>query len=135
MRNFSCLACRQRKVRCDRQDPCSHCAKISKDCQYIPPVRGKRQRTKPAKEGLHAKLKRYEDLLKRYGANVEPSVSGDDSSDDESRHDVEMTDTSLSSAKDTPSAFDETKADIIHSEGSSRYFDRYGSMTKTATAI
>ncbi|KAB8228296.1 uncharacterized protein BDW43DRAFT_323019 [Aspergillus alliaceus] len=72
-KSYSCLTCRQRKVKCDRRTPCSNCVKAEKQCSFIPPVRGKRKRTKPPREGLHAKLKRYEELLRSYGVKVEPS--------------------------------------------------------------
>ncbi|KAH7324524.1 C6 transcription factor [Stachybotrys elegans] len=75
---FSCLACRQRKVKCDRQTPCSNCIKAQKECSFVPPVRGKRKRTKPPREGLHAKLRRYEHLLESCGVRLEGSENDDD---------------------------------------------------------
>ena len=87
---------------------------------------------KPPKEGLHAKLKRYEELLNQYGAKVGPSDNGD-SSDEEtsSRLDLEMADASPSSSKSQPGPFEETKANIIHKDGSSRYFERHVSLSFT----
>ncbi|KAL4742216.1 hypothetical protein BDV11DRAFT_31214 [Aspergillus similis] len=35
----SCLACRKRKVRCDRQLPCTNCSRWSVDCIFPSPVR------------------------------------------------------------------------------------------------
>ena len=129
IKSFACLACRQRKIKCDRRHPCSHCVKISKDCIFIAPVRGKRKRTKHPKEGLHAKLKRYEQLLKSYGAKIEPS-DDEESSDDEtsSRHDLTKSSPSLGESQASP--FDESKAQIIHKDGSSRYFEKYVSFSK-----
>ncbi|KAL4774560.1 hypothetical protein BDW60DRAFT_160403 [Aspergillus nidulans var. acristatus] len=44
----SCLACRKRKVRCDRQLPCTNCSRWSVECIYPSPVRKcPRVRTKP----------------------------------------------------------------------------------------
>ncbi|KAF7589373.1 hypothetical protein BBP40_004421 [Aspergillus hancockii] len=43
----SCVVCARRKVRCDRRDPCSACAKHGVECIYpthVPPRRRKRQR-------------------------------------------------------------------------------------------
>ena len=79
---FSCLTCRQRKIKCDRQCPCSHCVKNGIECYFVAPVRGKRKRTKPPREGLHAKLRRYEELLKTYGAKVEAASDTEDSDGD-----------------------------------------------------
>ncbi|PQE16872.1 C6 transcription factor protein [Rutstroemia sp. NJR-2017a BBW] len=100
LKPFSCLGCRQRKVKCDRRTPCSNCKKAAKECSFIAPVRGKRKRTKSSKEGLRAKLKRYEEMLKTYGAKVEPSEQ-DDSSDEELQPDadVDMNDVTHSDEK------------------------------------
>ncbi|KAI1778402.1 putative C6 transcription factor [Hypoxylon cercidicola] len=125
---YSCLACRQRKVKCDRQRPnCSNCTKASKECLFVPPTRGKRRRTKPPREGLHAKLRRYEKLLRSYGANVEPSEDFDSDSDPEtaSRPDIEMdkgTDPRGKSRGD-PFGFGDTKPQLVTKEGTSRYYD------------
>lgn len=34
----SCLPCRQRKIRCDKLNPCSNCKKFSRQCLYIAPA-------------------------------------------------------------------------------------------------
>ena len=127
-KSYSCLTCRQRKVKCDRRTPCSNCVKAEKQCSFIPPVRGKRKRTKPLREGLHAKLRRYEELLKSYGAKVEPSEDSNDFDsetasqlDDEMDEDVEPQTKGLSE----PVELDETKPKLITREGTSRYFERY----------
>ncbi|KAJ5357487.1 hypothetical protein N7541_004645 [Penicillium brevicompactum] len=40
---FSCVVCHKRKVKCDRKEPCSNCAKASVECVYrAPPPRRKR---------------------------------------------------------------------------------------------
>lgn len=127
-KSYSCLTCRQRKVKCDRRTPCSNCVKAEKQCSFIPPVRGKRKRTKPPREGLHAKLKRYEELLKSYGAKVEQSEDFDDSdSETASQPDVEMDEDAepRSKSRSDPFGLEETKPKLITKEGTSRYFDRY----------
>ena len=118
--NFSCLTCRQRKVRCDKHHPCSNCVRLEKPCNFIPPVRGKRQRKQP-KEGLHARLRRFEELLRSYGANIEAS-NDNEISDDISQQDINMND-------DTPHTSDTTESfphsRLITKDGTSRYFDKY----------
>ncbi|KNG81473.1 fungal specific transcription factor domain protein [Aspergillus nomiae NRRL 13137] len=47
-KNPSCVVCARRKVRCDRNDPCSACIKRGAECVFpthIPPRRRKRQRS------------------------------------------------------------------------------------------
>ena len=126
LKPHSCLPCRQRKVKCDRHTPCSNCMKAGKQCSFIPPVRGKRKRTKLPKEGLHAKLRRYEELLRSYGANIELSETGGDDTDLEagSQVDVEMAeDTRSESRGEIASIAPEER--FVTKDGSSRYFDRY----------
>ncbi|KAF3063954.1 putative C6 transcription factor [Daldinia childiae] len=86
LKSYSCMICRQRKVKCDRRNPCSNCVKAEKQCSFVAPVRGKRKRTKLPKESLHAKLKRFEELLKSYGAKIEPSDDLDDSDSESISH-------------------------------------------------
>jgi hypothetical protein len=129
LKSYSCLICRQRKVKCDRHNPCSNCIKAARQCSFIPPARGRRKRTKPPKEGLHAKLRRYEELLKSYGAKIEPSEYDDDDSDSESvsQPDVDMTEDADPRTKFDPVTFalKGTRPRLLDIEGSSRYFDRY----------
>lgn len=124
LKSYSCLTCRQRKVRCDRRTPCSNCVKAEKQCSFIPPVRGKRKRTKPSREGLHAKLKRYKELLRSYGVKVEPSDGEESESEVASQHDTEMTDAIEPRSKSID--IEEANPKLVTKEGSSRYFDRYG---------
>jgi hypothetical protein len=130
LKRFSCLTCRQRKVKCDRRNPCSNCTRAARQCSFIPPVRGKPKRRSTPKEGLHAKLKRYEELLKSYGADIEPSDNDNYVSDAEtvSEPDVQMVIKDTESPKmssGSPFAFDETKTKLISKNGSSRYFEKY----------
>jgi hypothetical protein len=128
-KHFSCLVCRQRKVRCDRHHPCLNCTKSGRRCSFIPPVRGKPKRRKAPKEGLHAKLKRYEEMLKSYGATVEPSDACNELSDVEPspEPDVHMTEIrepqTMTSGE--PLSADETRTRLVSKNGSSRYFEKY----------
>ncbi|KAI9740064.1 MAG: hypothetical protein M1818_004815 [Claussenomyces sp. TS43310] len=129
LKRFSCLTCRQRKIKCDRRSPCSNCTRAARSCSFVAPVRGKPKRRGTPKEGLHAKLRRYEEMLKSYGAEIGPSDNDKDIiSDAETVSDPDL----LMAVKDaespkmgggSPSAFDETKTKLITKNGSSRYFD------------
>jgi hypothetical protein len=126
LRPHSCLSCRQRKVKCDRHTPCSNCVKAGKQCSFILPVRGKRKRTKVPKEGLHAKLRRYEELLRSYGVNIEPAEIEGDHSDLEAGSQVDMEtaeDTGYERRGEIASIGPEEERFFIEG-GSSRYFDR-----------
>ncbi|KAK9234934.1 C6 transcription factor [Lipomyces kononenkoae] len=120
IKSYACVTCRQRKVKCDRRTPCSNCVKAEKQCSFISPVRGKRKRTKPPREGLHAKLKRYEELLKSYGAKVEASY---DSDSETASFDAESPEDARSTSQRYPFGLEETKPKLITQEGTSQYFD------------
>ena len=67
----SCVICQRRKVKCDRISPCSNCVKHRVDCEFrapAPPRRRKRQSPDPH---IHAKLRRYEDILQKHGVKLE----------------------------------------------------------------
>lgn len=125
---FSCLACRERKVKCDRGSPCSNCAKADKLCSFVPPVRGKRKRTKPPRESLHAKLMRYESLLRSYGASIEQlqnCTSDDIGSDTSSPPDQAQGGEGVQEGGKSASLFSyqNIRAKLVTSGGTSRYYD------------
>ncbi|KIV78826.1 hypothetical protein PV11_06436 [Exophiala sideris] len=66
----SCVACRRRKIRCDRELPCSYCTKLHLQCVYPGPG----QDGKPGNEVL-SRLKRIETSLERLESRVAHSSS------------------------------------------------------------
>lgn len=125
---YSCSTCRQRKVKCDRRSPCSNCAKADKPCSFVPPVRGKRKRTKPPRESLHAKLIRYESLLRSYGAPIEQTQSsasdgfGSDTSSQRDQADDDELGRECKKSADLFS-YQNTRAKLVIGGGTSRYYD------------
>ncbi|MCJ1249200.1 hypothetical protein MMC30_006423 [Trapelia coarctata] len=75
-RGGSCILCKQRKVKCDRKDPCSNCNRARVECIFRAPAPPKRRKKKEPEVNLVARLKRYEELLKDYGAKVNVPDSG-----------------------------------------------------------
>ena len=67
--SLSCIRCSDRKVKCDRQEPCNACIKHKAQCLYrqIPPPRKRQKRAK--QEVLSARIKHYEALLQEHGIN------------------------------------------------------------------
>lgn len=62
----SCELCRQRKVKCDRRQPCSHCARSGQDCLYpAGPGRAPKQSRRAENAQLMDKLSRLEHIIKR----------------------------------------------------------------------
>ncbi|KAK6505716.1 hypothetical protein TWF481_007608 [Arthrobotrys musiformis] len=82
---WSCTNCRRRKVRCDRRDPCIHCAKNNAECTFpiagrVPRrIRGvaKLQKIAPKHEELLSRLRNLEDMVSQLGSQVENAAIGD----------------------------------------------------------
>jgi hypothetical protein len=65
-----CNRCQQRKVKCDRLNPCCNCVRAHVECLQagVPPPRKKRRRF--PQEELLARLRRYEEHLRCHGVNI-----------------------------------------------------------------
>ncbi|PYH73109.1 putative transcription factor [Aspergillus vadensis CBS 113365] len=64
---FSCIACRQRKSRCDRLQPCTSCVARGHSCVYVarkPPASPLQPTPVGAAAGLHDRLVQLERLVK-----------------------------------------------------------------------
>ncbi|KAM5361798.1 hypothetical protein ACJA88_014325 [Fusarium oxysporum] len=81
----SCAFCRQRKVKCDRQKPCSNCLRANNECSY-PAGRGRaaKRPTQTLDTRLVDRLQKLENIIKQLTSQVDatantlPSGSGTD---------------------------------------------------------
>lgn len=76
---------------------------------------------------MHAKLRRYEDMLKGYGAKLDPQSDDDADSDGETpASSAPATNPSPFQVDDArqPAATPATKPKLVVKEGSSRYFEK-----------
>lgn len=81
----SCTFCRQRKVKCDRQKPCSNCIRANNNCSY-PAGRGRaaKKSTQTLDARLVDRLQKLENIIKQLTSQVDatanclPSSSGTD---------------------------------------------------------
>lgn len=70
---ISCLVCRQRKVKCDKQQRCSNCVKAGIECVYVIPARPRRRigngraPEDASREELILRVRRYETLFRKHG--------------------------------------------------------------------
>jgi hypothetical protein len=71
-RGTSCVLCQQRKVRCDKNKPCSNCVKAKVECRVVPPQPPRRRKKRLQEKDLIERLKKYETLLSENGVNFEP---------------------------------------------------------------
>jgi hypothetical protein len=62
---LSCNSCRQRKLKCDRDEPCSNCVARNVSCQYAPWPRGRvaAQRRDNRQTDLNDRVRHLETLL------------------------------------------------------------------------
>ncbi|KEF54425.1 uncharacterized protein A1O9_09592 [Exophiala aquamarina CBS 119918] len=67
---FSCIRCFERKVKCDKENPCSNCVKSRVECVFRVPPAPRRRKKRPQEEILLARLKHCEDLLRSKGIEV-----------------------------------------------------------------
>lgn len=70
-RGHSCVLCQQRKVKCDKQRPCSNCIKARAACVPSAPAVPRRKKRRLTEQDLAARLRRYEHLLKKNGVKIE----------------------------------------------------------------
>jgi hypothetical protein len=76
---ISCILCRQRKVKCDKQQRCSNCVKAGVECVYVTPSRPRRRvgngksPEDVSREELIHRVRRYEALFKKHGLQFEAS--------------------------------------------------------------
>jgi len=135
LRERSCVLCKQRKVKCDRKDPCFNCSKAHVECTFRAPAPPRRRKKKDAEVNLVARLKQYEELLKDHGANVDVPDRG--GADDCSRSDHLGVVNSVGNTTGTPTTAQvyDRKADqprylgaddgkMIVGNGRSRYLER-----------
>lgn len=67
----SCVTCRKRKVRCDKQQPCSNCVRARIPCQFPAPGRAPRRPRKTPDGELLARLRKLEGVVKSLGATTD----------------------------------------------------------------
>ncbi|KAI3572368.1 fungal-specific transcription factor domain-containing protein [Fusarium oxysporum f. sp. albedinis] len=69
---LACAHCRRRKIRCDRNIPCSNCLMINAKCTPCTPAPARRRRK--ASKGLLERLDRCEALLENFVTHASPSA-------------------------------------------------------------
>ena len=70
-RKHPCVLCQQRKVKCDRNDPCANCVKARVECVSPTTLPPRRRKKRFPEAELLARLRKYEDHLRSYGADID----------------------------------------------------------------
>ena len=111
---YSCIRCSDRKVKCDRQNPCSGCTKHNVICEFRPlPPRKPVKRAKDEKV-LRERLRRYEQLLAEQGINPNAPLTPESLPGRTPSHDAEMA--AQQEPKRTSSTGTETTLDLLTPE-------------------
>ncbi|PVI05339.1 putative C6 transcription factor [Periconia macrospinosa] len=72
-RILACVACQQRKIKCDRKFPCSHCVKSKIECTPATKL-PRRRRRRFGEQELLDHLRKYEELLRQNNIDFEPLI-------------------------------------------------------------
>lgn len=99
LKPLSCSNCRQRKVKCDKSDPCSACHRAGVECVFPNRVRtskGRRGATKAKSAEISRRISRLEGLIERFG-----TVARDGSADSAPNNASPAATTTASSPSDT----------------------------------
>jgi hypothetical protein len=71
---FACVRCSERKVKCDKQSPCTTCVRHKIQCIYRAPKPSRRRRAREKEALVDERLKHYETLLQENG--IDPHQVG-----------------------------------------------------------
>jgi len=67
---YSCIRCFERKVKCDRESPCSNCSKSGMECVFRVPPAPRRRKKRMKEDILKARISQYEEILKSKGIDI-----------------------------------------------------------------
>lgn len=84
---FACIRCSERKVRCDKEDPCNACVRHKVECVYRPPDPSRKKRKIVRENSIDERLKHFETLLREKGIDPhQPVGPSDEDISHENRH-------------------------------------------------
>lgn len=119
-KKFSCRLCHQRKVKCDRNDPCGYCSRRQDVCVYeIPPPPKRRKRAHEGDDGQLRPSSRSNDIL--------PSSSRTDTASSVTAPTPEYTKGNTISDAIKEACKNKSASDgrLISDQGRTRYLDKY----------
>ncbi|KAE8442681.1 hypothetical protein EG329_002926 [Mollisiaceae sp. DMI_Dod_QoI] len=125
---FACIRCAERKVKCNKQRPCSACVNHKVDCVFQPPRPPQKRRRHVNDHILADRLKYYETLFQEQGIDTRklPDAPG---SDLWHRSSQTVTSVPKESHQQTPSSIESeesgsvSKTQVIHGEGRSVFVE------------
>lgn len=126
----SCIRCADRKVKCDRQIPCSACVKHNVDCVFNPSQPPRKRPKRVKYQILIDRLRHYEGLLQ--GQGIDPSKPPDNPGSAPRRRSShtravvpkEFPLQTPSSPESKPSRGIINKTQVVHGQGRSKFVDK-----------
>lgn len=125
---FACIRCADRKVKCDRQRPCSTCVKHNVECVFNPVQPPRKRHMRVNTQILTDRLKHYEALLQEKGVDPRklPDTSHSEQHQKPSRTEPDI---SNEAQLQTPSSIESppnrsiNKTQVVHGQGRSQFVD------------
>lgn len=68
---YACVRCADRKVKCNRERPCSTCVKHNVECVYNASTQPRKRHKRVKVQALADRLKQYEALLQEKGIDLD----------------------------------------------------------------
>jgi hypothetical protein len=127
-RGYSCVLCQQRKVKCDRQKPCSNCTKARVECVASTPTHPRRRRRKLTEIDLTARLRRYEHLLRTHGIKADEE-DNDAHPETNSNPDGEREHLEAKLSMSAPRSCDAERGALFADRENSHYVEKYAPLT------
>ena len=75
---LACIRCSERKVRCDKEDPCNACVRHKVECVYRAPDPSRKKRKIVRDDSVDERLKHFETLLREKGIDLHQPVGPSD---------------------------------------------------------
>lgn len=128
---YSCIRCATRKVKCDREYPCSQCSRHNAQCTYKQYLAPPKRHSRAKYDRLNEQLRRYEGLLREHGLN--PSTDSPTPNDTIRPQTVDRhasAATNPESQMQTPAStvsgpgLSASKTQVLQIEGHSRFVDK-----------
>jgi hypothetical protein len=129
---YSCIRCSGRKVKCDRQRPCSSCVKHNVECVFNPSPPSRKRNKHVKQQVLTDRLRHYETLLQEQG--IDPSKLPDTPKSEPPQPTRRSSHTAAAVPKDfqlhTPSSIESepsrsiSKAQVVQGQGRSNFIDK-----------
>ena len=126
---FACIRCAERKVKCNRQRPCSACVNHKVDCVFQPPRPPQRRNRHVKDQLLIDRLRHYETLLQEQG--IDPSKLTDTPGSDPRQRSSQIVTVvpkdfqlQTSSPIESEASGSVSKTQVIHGQGRSMFVDK-----------